>query len=69
MPIRLRESRQLAHMSQEEAAEALGVSRRAVGNWENGTNCPNSKTIRKMVELYGVSADQLLGLKPLVAKD
>ncbi len=69
MPLRLRECRQLAHMSQEKAAEVLGVSGRTISNYERGKRYPDSRVLNAMADLYGVSADQLMGRKPLVAND
>lgn len=46
--------------SQEELAEKLGVSRQAVGRWENGTVLPDAENLRNLCRLFGVSADFLL---------
>lgn len=69
MTIMLRESRQLARMSQEKAAEKLGVSSKTISNYECGKRFPNSKLLDAMADIYGVSVDQLLGRKPLIAKN
>ena len=62
-------ARQLSEMTQSEAARSLEVSIGTVANWEVGTTLPNASQIVAMAKLYGVSCDQLLGLKPLVAQD
>ncbi|MBR5231812.1 MAG: helix-turn-helix transcriptional regulator [Clostridia bacterium] len=47
-------------MTQEAAAEALGVSRQTVSNWENGRSYPDIISVIKMSEIYSVSLDRLL---------
>ena len=47
-------------MSQEELAERLGVSRQAVSRWELGSTLPDVPNLRKLSELFGVSADDLI---------
>ena len=69
MTTQLRESRLVARMTQEQAAEALGVSRRTLGDYEKGRTFPDVRVIERMTRVYGVSADQLIGCKPLIAKD
>jgi len=47
-------------MTKDEFADALGVKRRTVQNWQNGTTeIPLSK-ILMMREMFGVSADYLI---------
>ena len=47
-------------MSQEDLAEALGVSRQSVSKWENGNAVPDLDRLVKLSELFGVSLDQLV---------
>ena len=54
---RLRKAR---GMSQEQLAEALGVSRQAVSKWELGEAVPDVSRVVAMSELFGVSTDYLL---------
>ena len=56
----LKSARSAAKLSQEQAAEALGVSRQTVSNWETGKSYPDILSVIKMSELYSVSLDQLL---------
>ena len=41
-------------MTQEQVAEALGVSRQAVSKWENGTAEPSTSNLLALARLYGV---------------
>lgn len=47
-------------MSQEELAEALGVSRQSVSKWENGASVPDLDKLVGMSRLFGVTLDQLV---------
>lgn len=47
-------------LSQEELAEALGVSRQSVSKWETNASVPELEKIMKMCELFGVSLDELV---------
>lgn len=54
-------------MTKDEFADALGVKRRTVQNWQNGTTeIPLSK-ILMMRELFGVSADYLINREEVKA--
>ena len=56
----IRNARHNANLSQEQAAEALGVSRQTVSNWENGKSYPDILSVIRMSDLYSVSLDHLL---------
>lgn len=47
-------------LTQEQAAEALMVSRQTISNWENGKSLPDIVSVIKMSELYQISLDELL---------
>ena len=57
---KIKKSRTDARITQEQAAEALGVSRQTVSNWENERSYPDIVSVLKMSDLYGVSLDYLL---------
>lgn len=46
--------RNLAHMTQEQFAEALGVDRSTVSQWENGRTQPRLKNIAKIEEVLNI---------------
>lgn len=56
--------REQAGLSQEQLAEALGVSRQTVSNWENDRATPDAYKFGRLCELLGVGAEELLGTSP-----
>jgi transcriptional regulator with XRE-family HTH domain len=52
--------RRKAGYTQETLAEALGVSRQAVGKWESGQALPEAATLLTMADLLGCSLDLLM---------
>ena len=47
-------------MSQEQLAEAVGVSRQTVSQWEKGVMSPKTESMLELCRLFGVSCDYLL---------
>lgn len=47
-------------MTQQELADAIGVSQNAIYNWENGKREPNLKTVEKIAKAFQVSPSKLL---------
>ena len=60
---RLAELRKQHGLSQEELADQLGVSRQAVSKWERGEASPDTDNLIELARIYGMSLDELLGLK------
>ena len=58
---RIRRARDLAGMSQTELAQAAGVTRGLVGNWESHRKKPGREVLMRLAEALGVSAASLLG--------
>ncbi len=57
------EAERIKHnMSREELAQQLGVSRRTIQNWQNGTTEIPLQKLVHLMKLYNCSADYLLGL-------
>lgn len=57
---KLRNHRKSLGMTQEEAAEKIGVSGQAVSKWEAGDCLPDCFNLKEICDLYGLSADALL---------
>lgn len=60
---RMKAMRQEKHLTQKEVANALNISFSAYCRYEYGEREPMAPTIAAMAQLFGVSADYLLGLK------
>ncbi|MDE7261724.1 MAG: helix-turn-helix domain-containing protein [Oscillospiraceae bacterium] len=52
--------RRATGLTQERAAEAVGVTRQALAKWESGETTPDVIHSDRLAELYGVSLDDLL---------
>ena len=57
---KIKTARNEAGLTQETAAELLGVSRQTVSNWENEKSYPDIVSVIKMSDIYNVSLDRLL---------
>lgn len=61
----LKKLRQEKHLSQENLAEQLFISRQAISKWENGDTTPDLDNLIKISEILGASLDELvLGKSP-----
>jgi len=61
---RLKVARLNKGLTQKEAAKHLGITFQALSNYERDMRDPDTKLLKSMAELYGVSADALLQIKP-----
>lgn len=57
---KIKNARLAAKLTQEQAAEGLGVIRQTMSNWENGKTYPDIISVIKMSDLYDISLDHLL---------
>lgn len=48
-------------LTQEQLANALGISYQAVSKWETGNSCPDIATLPLLADLFSVSIDSLFG--------
>jgi transcriptional regulator with XRE-family HTH domain len=62
---RLVRLRKAAGYTQVELAKELEVSQRMVSYYEGHSDYPPASLLPKLAEILGVSADELLGIKPL----
>lgn len=54
LQISLAAARVNAHMTQQDVASAVGVSKSTIISWENGKTCPNSIMLLKLSDLYKI---------------
>lgn len=48
------------HMTQEEVAERIGVSRQAIAKWEKGESLPDMNSCAALADLFHVTIDDLV---------
>lgn len=58
--VTLKTARELKKLSQEKAAELIGVSVDTLSNYERGKTFPDVKTLKRIEEVYEVSYNQLI---------
>jgi transcriptional regulator with XRE-family HTH domain len=54
--------RALLGLNQNGLAKMVGVSQATISSWELGKSEPGAEAIRKMAQIFGCSADYLLGM-------
>lgn len=54
------ELRKLNHLTQEELAERLGISRQTLSKWETGESLPDIEKSQALAGLFGVTLDNLV---------
>ena len=59
---KIKDLRKSFGISQVELADALGVSKQCVSNWENDNIQPSIEMLIKLAKFFHVSTDYLLGL-------
>ena len=57
---RIGELRRRKNLTQDQFAEAMGVSAQAVSKWENDISCPDISLLPTMADFFGVTVDRLL---------
>jgi len=65
---KIKEQREQREWSQQVLAEKLRVSRQTISKWELGKSYPDLESLVMLAQLFGVSADYLLGMTQPVAK-
>ena len=58
---RLRELRKENRMSQADLGKLLGVTKVSISGYENGTRKPSLSLLNNILDIFGVSADYMLG--------
>ena len=63
MLVHLKELRKKYNLSQKEAAQSIGIGQRQWSRYENEINEFPVRYLKRLCEIYDVSADELLGMK------
>ena len=58
--LRIKKYREQQHMSQEELALKIFVSRQTISNWETNKSCPDIKSLIALSNIFNVSIDDFL---------
>ncbi len=58
----IRKARKSHHLTQEQLAKALNVSKSTIANYENGKTIPSMETVIKLSMIFGITTDELLDL-------
>lgn len=58
---KLKELRIERGLTQKQVAESIGLTKNALGNYETGIREPSLDLLRKLCDLFDVSADYLIG--------
>ena len=59
MKLPLKAARAYADMTQQDVADALGLTRETIRAYEGYKSYPDSRTIVKLLALYGLTFDQI----------
>lgn len=62
MKLTLKAARTNVGLTQQEAADKIGVTVDTMSNWERAKSFPNALQIRRIEEVYGVPYDNLIFL-------
>lgn len=60
MKVTLKAARTNVGLTQQEAADKIGVTVDTMSNWERAKSFPNALQIRRIEEVYGVPYDNLI---------
>ena len=63
MIIRIEDRRKQMNLTQEQLAQRLELDRSTVVKWETGKSFPRPDMLVKLTEVFGCTADELLGLE------
>ena len=69
LPLRSKPKRKEKKLTQDELAEKLGVTNRAISKWENGVCMPDSGIISDLCEILGITINDLFHGKVIDKKD
>ena len=57
---KLKSARESKHLTQQQVADTINVTRQAVSQWENGKSAPDLETLKRLCSLYEITPNDLL---------
>ena len=63
MIVRIADKREQMNITQEQLAQRLETDRSTVAKWETGKSFPRPEMLVKLTEVFGCTADELLGIE------
>ena len=63
---RLRKARKRKGLSQVDVFKALGLNNKSLSRYENGETTPNPETLQRLIRLYDVSSEYILGITDIM---
>lgn len=60
----LKNARENKNLTQKQVMELTGINRKSLSGYENNVAEPDLATFSKLAQLYGLSADEVLEIKP-----
>lgn len=67
--VHLKRIRKERHLSQEQVAQRLNISRQAISRWENDLAMPDIDNLVVLSRLFEVSIEELLGEKEVISEE
>lgn len=67
--VHLKRIRKEKHLTQEQVAQRLNISRQAISRWENDLAMPDIDNLVVLSKLYAVSIEELLGEKETIYEE
>ena len=69
METKIRQFRQDIGMTQQELADQLNVTDRAVSHWENGRRLPDYSLLKQLCDVLGISINELFASERIAKED
>ena len=61
----LRQIRRIRDLTQAEVSEKINITKSGYANWEQGASEPNIDSIKKLCQVFNITADELLEMQKL----
>ena len=65
----IKELRKKNNLTQQQLADIVGITATGVSYWESGNATPNTETLNKLSNYFGVTVNYLLGIKDKIGEE